>query len=148
MPDLITANEYVQRFGYVETGDLLTKQEVINNPSDDSKAAYIAVMETDGKLNADVVEAIELYIDEAESLVKVHISGAYAYPPVNVEPILKDITKHIARYFFYDNFDRSTIPDNITANYEKYLNILEKIKSGDIALSMTANSDTTILYAI
>ena len=148
MPDLITANEYVQRFGYVETGDLLTKQEVINNPSDDSKADYIAVMETDGKLNADVVEAIELYIDEAESLVKVHISGTYAYPPVNVEPILKDITKHIARYFFYDNFDRNTIPDNITGNYEKYLNILEKIKSGDITLSITADSDSTILYAI
>ena len=148
MPDLITANEYVQRFGYVETGDLLTKQEVISDATDRTVTAMKAAMETNGNLNTDVVEAIELYIDEAESLVKVHISGMYAYPPVNVEPILKDVTKHIARYFFYDNFDRNTIPDNITGNYEKYVNILEEIKSGDITLSITANSDSTILYAI
>lgn len=147
MPYLITAEEYVEDFGYVETGDLLTKKEVINKDTDRTLTAMKAAMETGGKLNSDVVKTIELYIDKAEALVKLYTFKRYEFPPVNVEPILKDITKHIARSLFYDSFDRNTIPDNITAQYEKSLEILYKIKIGKLDLDIKPK-DSTILYAI
>jgi hypothetical protein len=157
MPDLITASEYVAEWGYLETGQLLTRIDVVDDTTVDTVTAMQNAMETDGDLNADVVTALEVHINRAEAVIRAYIASIYTYPPEasgssTSHPTLDYIAKVIARYYLHDQAsERSAIPQVVTDLYNEYKELLMKIGSYKLNLEGLDRVDATIttpMYSI
>lgn len=157
MPDLITASGYVAQWGYMETGQLLTQEDVVDDTTADTPTAYRNAMETDGTLNANIVTALNVPINRAEALIRANVEQWYTYPPETdgesvSSSILENMAYIFARFYLHDMAtDRVDMPKVVKSLYDEQMKLLKSIGKGEtplIGLDSQPSTSDTILYAI
>jgi len=152
MPHLATANDYVTEWGYLETGQLLTRIDVV----DDTAVDTVTAMTTEINENwISVKAALDRVLERAETEVRIHTETRYGYPPTKdgfstaVHPILKYATLVIARFYLHDQVaEREDIPSVVSSVYEQYLGYLKQILKGEIELENIDETEAKVLYIL
>lgn len=125
--------------GYCTLTDIMTyvpERELIETTDDTNT----------GEVNASLVDTI---ISDASELVDGYLSALYSVPLADVSKLIKSITVDIAVYLLYSRRLSLEMPDSLSARYKNALNLLEKIRKGEISLGMpTATTESTPASAV
>lgn len=150
---LLTAKQYVEGTGIVETGRLLTNRGTIS-PTGDTKSDYESAMfksgSSDNDLKDDVKTDLNRLISDAQTNVEPQVRKLYVWPlekdgfeVQNIPSQLKRIMKDITRFYLHDE----DVPDRVSQRYEEALRDAKNIGAGDIELEVDKLESTT-LYTI
>ena len=138
---LVTAQEYIDRWDYLETGRLLTRNGVVDDTTVDTPEGYENVMSSGGSLVTDVETALRVVLDQAEAFVEAYTTNLYTFPitkdgfNTSTPEIIKYIVLVFARYYLHDqNYQREEIPEVVFVMYDEYKETLMKIDTGEIEL--------------
>lgn len=91
-----------------------------------------------GEVNTVLVEVI---ISDAGELVDGYLSARYTVPLSDVSKLVKSITVDIASYLLYSRRLSLEMPDSLSARYKNALNILDKIRKGELSLGLPTDTE-------
>lgn len=160
---LTTPDTYVDEYGIVETGRLLTNKSVIDPATNDDRASYITAMfeggVESGGLKATIVTELNRYIDSAQAEIVPRIRRFLVWPlsfegftlsTDDVPAELARITREVARYYLHDE-DTRTVEEVsfIERRYRNALTLADRIGAGEYRLSdVDSNFEDQIVYTI
>jgi phage gp36-like protein len=151
---LLTANEYVQQTGIVETGRLLANRDTITASGDDL-STYKTALYTSGdptkSLQTAVKDDLDNIISDAQTKVEPQVRKLYEWPLTDdgfeiqtIPDLLKRIVKDIARYYLHDE----DVPERIFERYRDALTTAEMIGKGNVGLPVDRLPSSKPQYTI
>lgn len=134
---LTTASDYVDAYGVLETGQLLTKKEVIDPTTTDDRSSYVTEMYKSGNesndLKDDIVTELNRYLDAGQDEIAPRISRYLKWPlqrdgfelqTSEVPDEIGRLVREVARYFLYDESTRSV--EEVSFIERRYRNALQE----------------------